>query len=71
MLVSLEMIISQLIFRMHLASSKWSRKRRVAYIHVGEPFVLGRCEQHTTRTTIVLAFWQIYDAAIPIMAGTT
>jgi hypothetical protein len=31
----------------------------------------GRCEQHTTRTTIVLAFWQIYDDAILIMFGTS
>jgi hypothetical protein len=29
----------------------------------------GPCEQHTTRTTIVLAFWQIYDNAILIMFG--
>jgi hypothetical protein len=31
---------AHIIFRMHLASSKWSPKRRVAYIHVGEPSVL-------------------------------
>jgi hypothetical protein len=31
----------------------------------------GRCEQHTTRTTIVLAFWQIYDNAILIMFVTS
>jgi hypothetical protein len=32
----------------------------------------GRCEQqHTTRTTIVLAFWQIYDTSILIMFGTS
>jgi hypothetical protein len=30
-----------------------------------------RCEQHTTRTTIVLAFWQIYDNAILIMFDTS
>jgi hypothetical protein len=58
---------------MHLTSSTWSPKRRVAYIHLGEPadqiMSLGHCEQHTTRTTIVLAFWQIYDDAILIMFG--
>jgi hypothetical protein len=26
-----------IIFRVHLVSSKWCPKRRVAYIHVGEP----------------------------------
>jgi hypothetical protein len=31
----------------------------------------GGCEQHTTRTTIVLAFWQIYDNAILIMFSTS
>jgi hypothetical protein len=31
----------------------------------------GRCGQHTTRTTIVLDFWQIYDDAIMIMFGTS
>jgi Ca2+/Na+ antiporter len=30
----------------------------------------GRCEQHTTRTTITLAFWQIYDNAILKRFGT-
>jgi hypothetical protein len=30
-----------IFFRVHLASSKWSPKRRVAYIHVGEPSELG------------------------------
>jgi hypothetical protein len=30
-----------IIFRTYLASSKWSPKRRVAYIHVGEPSELG------------------------------
>jgi hypothetical protein len=49
----------------------WSPKRRVAYIHVGEPSELGRCENHTTRTTIVLVFWQIYDNDILIMFRTS
>jgi hypothetical protein len=31
----------------------------------------GCCEQHTTRTTIVLAFWQIYDNSILMMFGTS
>jgi hypothetical protein len=56
---------------MHLASSKWSPKRRVAYIHVGRHPSSGRCVQHTARATLVLAFWQIYDNAIPIMCGTS
>jgi hypothetical protein len=29
--------ISLLFFRVHLASSKWSLKRKVVYIHGGEP----------------------------------
>jgi hypothetical protein len=31
----------------------------------------GRCEQHTTRPTIVLAFWQICDNAILILFRTS
>jgi hypothetical protein len=31
----------------------------------------GCCEQHTTRSTIVLAFWQIYENAILIMFSTS
>jgi hypothetical protein len=34
-------VILLVFFRMHLASSKWSPKRRVAYIYVGEPSELG------------------------------
>jgi hypothetical protein len=37
----------------------------------GSHLSLGRCEQDTTRTTIVLAFWQIYDNAFLIMFGTS
>jgi hypothetical protein len=37
----------------------------------GRHLSVGRCEQHTTRTTIVLAFWQIYDNAILIMFDTS
>jgi hypothetical protein len=33
--------ICDLFFGMHKASSKWSPKRRVTYIHVGEPSELG------------------------------
>jgi hypothetical protein len=32
---------------------------------------LGLCEKHATRTTIVLAFWKIYDTAILIMFNTS
>jgi hypothetical protein len=38
---------------------------------LGSHLSSGRCEQHTTRTTIVLAFWQIYDNAILIVFGTS
>jgi hypothetical protein len=55
---------------MYLAGSIWSPKRRVADIHVGELSEGSLCEQHTTRTTIVLAFWQAYDNTILIMFGT-
>jgi hypothetical protein len=37
----------------------------------GSHLSLGRCEQHTTRTTILLAYWQIYDNYILIMFGTS
>jgi hypothetical protein len=32
-----QILYIHIFFRMHLASSKWSPKRRVAHIHVGEP----------------------------------
>jgi hypothetical protein len=64
-------ISRHIFFSMHLVSSKWSPKRTVAYIHMGEPSELGLLwTAYTTGITIVLAFWQTYDNAIPIMFGT-
>jgi hypothetical protein len=39
----------------------------------GSHLSMGRYEQHTytTRTTLVLAFWKVYDNAILIMSGTS
>jgi hypothetical protein len=34
-------ILLSLLFRMHKGSSIWSPKRRVAYVHEGEPSELG------------------------------
>jgi hypothetical protein len=38
---------------------------------LGSHLSSGRCEQHTTRTTIVLAFWQIDNNLILMMFGTS
>jgi hypothetical protein len=35
------MVCNDAIFRMHLVGSKWSLKRRGAYVHVGEQSELG------------------------------
>jgi hypothetical protein len=60
-----------LIFRMHLASFEWSAIGGFPISMRGSHLSLGVCEQHTTRTTIVLAFWQIYVNDILIMFGTS